>query len=238
MKKWFSVFLTLFIGAGICSASSTVFTTPTGSTVGDGPVAATATFTTSNGVLTIQLTDFLSNPTSVGQLISGLQFDFGPSFPGTPLMTGSSAQEVSIAGGTATLGSVVSTGWGFGSYQSDYLVCVTCPNGMAQHPSAQPSHLIIGPGPYGNANSSINGNGPHNPFLNKTATFTIANAGITSSTGISGVTFYFGTSFGCGSPGVPGVPGSSVPEPVGTLLGATGCVALFLFRRKRAKANI
>lgn len=46
--------------------------TPSGSS--DGSVDATATFTLGAGTLTIVLTDLLANPTSDGQLVSGVSF--------------------------------------------------------------------------------------------------------------------------------------------------------------------
>ena len=58
-------------------------------------------------------------------------------------------------------------------------------------------HLLIGPpgpgGTYSNANGSIAGNGPHNPFLERTAQFFIAAPNIYAITKIVGVTFNFGT---------------------------------------------
>src|SRR5690348_10477634 len=108
--------LILILAAGICSASTIVFSTPPGSSDLDGSVAASVTFTPGNGALTIQITDLLSNPTSVGQLVSGLQFDFVTPITGQPTLTTSSGQEVSISSGAASYGSTVDTGWGFGAY--------------------------------------------------------------------------------------------------------------------------
>ncbi len=61
------------VAAGV---NANTFDTPSGSTVGDGPVNAEATFTTDANKLTIVLTDLLVNPTSVGQLISDISFGF------------------------------------------------------------------------------------------------------------------------------------------------------------------
>ena len=60
-----------------------------------------------------------------------------------------------------------------------------------------PEHLIIGPpGPsnvYSNANNSIAGNGPLNPFLRDFGQFDVTDPGITFDTQVSNVVFSFGT---------------------------------------------
>ena len=73
--------------------------------------------------------------------------------------------------------------------------CLTCKDRCWSHSNreldalgtaAAPSHLIIGPPDasnlYSNANDSIAGNGPHNPFLDGTATFMLDIAGVTADT--------------------------------------------------------
>lgn len=219
----------LLAAAAVSSASSFVFTTPPGSTVGDGAVSASATFVTGNGTLTIELADLLANPVSAGQLLSGLQFTLSSGNTGATL-TGSSGQEINIANGVGQLGSAVSAGWGFGNLQSGYVLCVICPGvSLPQPPTVQPSHLIIGPGPYTDANGSINNNDPHNPFLNQTASFTFDAPGVTGNTTVSNVVFSFGTAWGSTVPG-----GGTVPEPGTMALIGTGGLAVFLIRRKRS----
>jgi hypothetical protein len=92
--------------------------------------------------------------------------------------------------------------------------------------------LIIGPpgagGTYSNANSSIAGNVPHNPFLNQTATFTITGSGITASTVVTAATFSFGTTPGDNVAAVP-VPEPSTMAIAG--LGAIGFIGVGLRRR-------
>jgi hypothetical protein len=59
------------------------------------------------------------------------------------------------------------------------------------------------PGPgnvYSNANGSIAGNGPHNPFLAENATFAITFFGVTQ---VSNVVFSFGTEAGTNVPAIP-----------------------------------
>jgi hypothetical protein len=86
---------------------------------------------------------------------------------------------------------------------------------------------------YTAANGSIAGNGPHNPFLNQTATFSISLAGITASTLITGVTFSFGTTSGINVTGVPST--SPVPLPGALPLFATALGGLALLARRKKK---
>jgi len=210
------------------NANVITFTTATGATSGGGPVDASATFITGNGTVTITLTDLLANPGNVGQLLSDLDFKLsGGQTAGT--LQSSSGQQISVAGnGSTTLGATGTTGWGLngnvaGGLQLDALGFVG------------PAGLLIGPpgagGVYTAANASIAGNGPHNPFLNQTATFVVNVAGVTVDSTITSATFSFGTTAGDNVPGTP--PGTSVPDGGMTvaLLGL-GLTGLGLVRRK------
>jgi hypothetical protein len=208
------------------NAATDTFITPAGSTVTDGAVNASAVFVTGSGMITITLNDLLANPKSAGQLLSDIEFTLSNGAT-TGTLASSSAQEISIASHIGTPGGIVSTGWGLndnvsGGLQLDVL-------GFAG-----PSHLIIGPGPYTNANGSIDGNGPHNPFLNGTATFIVDVTGVTAGTSITGAVFSFGTTEGANL--VPGTPGgSSVPEPASLGLLGLGLAGLGLARRRGRK---
>jgi hypothetical protein len=231
-KKRVSLLATLCVLAiSVPMAQATVFTyvTPTGSSTGGGPVNASATLTTGTGSVTITLTDLQANPTDVAQLISDLDFVLSNGAT-TGTLTSSSGQQITVnSGGTSLLGSTGSTGWGLnnnvsGGLQLDALGFIG------------PAGLILGPpgggGLYSNANASIAGNGPHNPFINQTATFAVAVAGVTATTTITSATFSFGTTAGVNIGGTPSTPG--VPEPSSLALGATVIgMALFFGRRFR-----
>jgi hypothetical protein len=179
------------------------------------------------------LTNLEANPTSVAQNLSDLSFTIsGGSLTGATLSS-SSGQEITVNGdGTFSTGSSVATGWvPTLSGTSGLLDDLTGPG------HAGPAHTIIGPpgagGTYSNANGSIAGNDPHNPFLNQTATFTITGTGITADTTISAMSFSFGTTSGNDV-----TSQISVPEPSSLVLGllGLGLVGAIGYRRKRRQA--
>lgn len=229
--------------ANLCGATIT-YTTPTGSTVPGStpgttqPVSASATFTTTTGLLTISLSDLLANPTDVGQLISDLDFTLSSGLTGTTTFT-ESASLINIGtGGTVTSAGTTTSGYEFGTFSGGFTICTVCPAGTTNvaGTTAGPANLIIGPGPYTNANGSIANNMAHNPFINQTATFTLANSGISSTTTVTSATFSFGTTAGVNVGGGPGGQGGQVPEPGSMYLMGAGLTGLGLFARKFRKA--
>lgn len=202
------------------------FSTPAGATTSGGAVDAAASFTTGSGTLTVTLTDLLANPKDVAQLISDITFGFNTTIPssGTSL-TSATGTGVTVGDDGATgAGTVSSTAWQLSGFH------LTALGG------GQPKGLIIGPagtgGVYGNANGSIAGNSPHNPFYNQTATFTLSVPNLTSDTVVNSAIFSFGTTGGIT---VDGVPNTSLSAPDGgttvLLLGAA-VSALGIIRRK------
>ena len=193
-------------------------------------MSAEAIFVTTLDTLTITLDNLQSPMHAAGQLLSDLQFAFGRTLTGATTLTSSSGEEISISGGIGTTGSTVSTGWGFGTDGSGF--------SLAFH---GPSHTIIGPGPYTSANPSIGDGGPHNPFIDETATFTISNSSITTSTTISSAVFSFGTEAGdnvtgcvdgstnCGAT----VIGGDSPEPLSMFLMGAGLLGIGVLRKFR-----
>jgi hypothetical protein len=214
------------------AVSSTItYVTPTGATTSGGPVDASATFTTGTNSITVSLSNLQANITDVAQALSDLFFTYSGSNLSGQTLTSSSGQEINVASnGTFTLGATVATGWALSSPASNTLLL----NDLG---AAGPTHTLIGPpgagNVYSNANGSIAGNGPHNPFLNQTEMFVISLLGITPSTTITSATFSFGTVAGINVPGVP----STVPLPGALPLFATGLGALALLRLRRKKAQ-
>ena len=216
------VCFTVLVCAAVSQAATITYITPAGSTAGGGPVKASATLTTGAGTLSITLTDLEANPTDVAQTISDLDFMLSDGAV-TGTLSSSSGQEITVNGnGTFTLGSTGSTGWGLndnvsGGLQLDALGFIG------------PANLIIGPpaGTYSNANGSIAGNGPHNPFLNQTATFNLSIPGVTALTTITSATFSFGTTAGVNVSGVV-----ATPEPSAVVLVLCGGLALGMFKRR------
>jgi hypothetical protein len=219
--------------SGIASGTTITFVTPSGSATSSGSVNASAVFATGPGTLTITLSDLLANPTSMGQLLSNVQFALSSSLNGSASMSSSATERTVNSNSSFTEGSTVSTGWALQlSGGAGAFICVMCPAGGTPAPTAPPpSHLIIGAGPYTNANSSITGNGPHNPFLDETATFTISESAITSATVASNVVFGFGTQFGSDVTGQVSASASAAPESKTMLLIGTGLILLGSFRK-------
>lgn len=217
-------------------AASFTFVTPGGSVdaVGD-PVSASATFTTDPNAhtLTITLSNLLVNQKDAGQLVSDLFFTLNNVATGLSLDSSSANTIFVNDGGTTTAGSTgVSTGWAFTVNAGVFHL-----NGLAGAANV-PSFEILGPpgpgGVYTNANASIAGNGPHNPFIDQTATFNLSVAGINSDTIITGAVFSFGTTAGDNVPGTP--PGTPDSGTTVALLGLS-LLGLELVRRSMLKGE-
>src|SRR5438105_338062 len=201
-------------------------TLPAGSTnPTDGqPVSAEAIITTNNGgTVTVQLINLLANPTSISQVISDIFFSLSGSTSGSGSASPTATTYINIAdNGTVSGASAVPAVFAY-TDTSNTVHLVGIGSG-----TTGPCCLIIGnpngSGVYSNANGSIAGNDPHNPFLQHSATFTLALAGVTAATTISNVIFSFGTT-----------PGENVavPIPAAIWLFASGLLGLIGIARRQ-----
>src|SRR5579871_3528052 len=189
--------------------------------VNTGSVDAQANFTinTTAQTLTIDLTNLLtgSQIKDISQNISAIIFS------GTNLGKSSTATSSSV-------------GWVFSSPGTNEFEF----DDLSGSGHAGPAHTVIGlpdsNSKYVNANSSITGNGPHNPFVTRTAEFILHyNGGLSANSHISQVTIQFGTTDGSSQ----FQAFSEAPEPSPFVLSGILLSAIVLGRkytRRRAHA--
>jgi hypothetical protein len=174
----------LLLGAG--PASAAIFNATASGTGSDGPLSASATITTSLNSIAVSLSSLINNPTSAGQEVSDISFILSNT-PTSLSLTSQSGVLINIgAGGTVTPVAGSPTHWGVSLTGSTVLLETAGSAAVG----GQPIDLIIGTGPFTNANASII---QHNPSIDGTGTFTLSALGVTANTAISGVIFSFGT---------------------------------------------
>jgi hypothetical protein len=227
---------------GIAQASTLSVVTPTGSTdVSHNPVNASATITTGAGVVDITLSNLQTNILAADQLLSDVFFTLSgttsnPTYPSNHAQT---QNTVLVASGGTFTSSTNTVAWALSENLG--VIHLDGLGSTATVPAAtcnQPACTIIGPPTapagttYSNANSSIAGNGPHNPFIFETANFEIDVTGVTAGTTISNIVFSFGTASGDNITGVP----SPVPLPASVPLFGSGLALLGWLGRRRKRA--
>jgi hypothetical protein len=196
-----------------------------------------AVITTGAGTVQVVLTDLYVDPNTVADNISAFTFTLSNAPTGTPsINTSSSAQEVTVDG-SGTPSCIINSNCPLVDPNWNLSVAgATTKLDVLVGGYAGPSETIIGaPGSNGTwqAGGSINGNGPHNPFLYESATFNLNMAGVTSATTVntSSVIFQFGTQDGSGTVHGNYVP-TATPEPA--TFGLFGGALLLLgFARKK-----
>ena len=236
-------------------ASIYTFVTPTGSTDPAGDlVSAEVKLNITAGSMVVTLTNLEPSIQDVGQAISSLFFSLNQNSSNSIDLAKNTTTTISGAlvkigepSGTQSAGTLNDAA--VGSTPTDtthWTVDATGPygsvgksqmflndlNGNSPNHNG-PDQTILGPpdssgGQYSTLNGSIYGNGAHNPFIENTATFTIASAGLLSTTTVSNVMVGFGTST-CAP-----LVRTHIPEP-GTLAIFAAGVALMggVFRRRR-----
>lgn len=205
------------------NASVMTYITGAGATAGGLPVEAQVTFTTSANQVQITLENLGTDPKSVVQNLSGVFFTLSSGQTTGTLSSSSGLERTIASNGSFTDGSLAATTWVLGTSGSQVYL-----NGLGSGPDRTIIGAPAGSGAYDNANSSIAGNGPHNPFLALSATFTLNMPGVTADSTVTATTFQFGT----GSDTVPSFPGPNTPEPATMSLLLVGGVAALLRRRK------
>jgi hypothetical protein len=219
------------LAAGLTQAASYTFETAPGSTYGR------AEFNVTTDQITVVLTNLVVNPTSVGSVLTSVQFALEPDTYSGGSLTSSSAKQRSVASDRSyTDSALLSTDWVASRMLNTIL--------LSWNDGSGPDQGIIGPAggaTYSNANGSIRGNGSHNPFLAETATFVYSLVGVDEFTGIADVKLGWNTSpdptgtqvtAACVTRGGCDTDPAPVPEPstAGLLMGGIG---LFAWYRRR-----
>lgn len=202
-------------------------------------VSSLAAFTATGNTLFVTLTNLTEDPKDIADVLTRIQFTLsnGLTFtPGDALNSVEGVERTIASNNTFTDNPVSGTmtipnkaNWALQQAGSAYRL-TRVGSGVGQV-----DYGIIGPptGSVYTANSSVAGNGPHNPFLFGTATFELTVQGLNNPVvdySITGVTFLYGS--GPENP-VNGFKTGAVPEPSSVLMGGMALAALAGFSRLR-----
>jgi hypothetical protein len=240
MRSVYVLGVFLFATAAV-QASSFSFTASSSTACGVGNLCSgSALFTVIDAHdFAVTLNNTLSSITDAGQLVTDLEFSLTAS---SVAQSSSSGTFVNINGiGVPTVGSTGATGWGFGSNNGaadDWLLCVICGHGVTDTSPGPSQGIIDHQASYASANNSIDGNGPHNPFLETGTTFTFTTSATLPTTGdvnpFSNVFISFGTAFGQEvATGCDSIITDETPEPIGLMLAGGGLIGLSVLKRRR-----
>ena len=199
----------------------------------DGTGNASATLTEGVSSLTINLTNLLTNPISDGREISGISFTLSDMPTGVSLFS-SSGTLINIAKKTGAVTASADTidHWGAGIGGTSIFLEAAGPFALG----AQPHDLIIGLGPYTNANASISGKNPH---IQGTGIFVLNFTGLTDPVHVTGVSIAFGTTgedfhtATCTPGSCPTTVTTGVPEPASWALMIMGFGGIGAMVRRR-----
>jgi hypothetical protein len=191
---------------------------------------ASAEFTTGAGTVSIDLTNLLnrSQMHDAGQLVTDVSFTLSNVSTGTSSISSSSTNYIIVAsGGTFSSDGSGNLDWSLTPTGSGTeMFTLTFPG---------PDQGIIGNGGSGNytdANPSIAGNGPHNPFAQGSADWILDIPGVTSTTNVTAASISFGTESQITIPGTP----TTVPEPSSLLFLGAAMLGLAVYG-KRVSVN-
>jgi len=229
--------LALALGSNPAGAGIVTFTaTGTGS---DGPLSATADFTTSAGQVFVTLTNTLGADVirSAGQALSDISFTLSnaPGTLGTPSASGQLGDITSTgppAGGTVDFVAGDPTRWLGAGGQGNFGVSGNTVT-LETIGGGQPTQMIIPFVANGGTYANVNPGFPNfNPYVIGPASFTILLTGVTENTTVTAATFSFGT-----GPDTF-IPGTAVPEPTSMISALIGMATLGFMGLRRSKRTV
>jgi len=224
------VFVSFIFSASIAVADWSQLLNISASDNGFGlPVQASVflEFDSGTGELAVTLDNLITDQRAINQNLSGLFLTFSTGESNGSLLSSFGMERTVFGDRSYVDGGSVATGWELFDNSVDPLFGTTGVQLNVLGTPTAPEHTILGfPDAndfYGNANASIAGNGPHNPFLATSATFILDIDGLSDSSRISRATFQFNTAAGTYV---------GVPEPTSLVFLGIGLMGLISCRRR------